>query len=233
MGLLLLVVGFIVFWICGWFIGVEGFSSNTKDETTAIYNMDIIGRDVGWNHYRQTGIWPWSDNIRKIYMDTISRSAYVSVDPANSANFAQTIYPESSVKRVLAMDDSTREGRFLMGGVSNQDGAILKCIGGSMTKVELDENYQKKARVIADADIPGETPGFSFMKGVCNPCNAIDGDYSCPFSFSSVKKRENDEYVGNRIKDGETSPIWKYLWGMPIDYDALRVPDYTRITNTT
>jgi hypothetical protein len=48
-------------------------------------------------------------------------------------------------------------------------------------------------------------PGFSFIKGKCNPCKALNfpPDYSCPFNL---------DISGNKVN--EISPIWKYLWGL-------------------
>jgi hypothetical protein len=42
-------------------------------------------------------------------------------------------------------------------------------------------------------------PGFKFSNGICNPCSALSGDYSCPFTVDSF---------------GSTSNVWKHLWGL-------------------
>jgi hypothetical protein len=56
---------------------------------------------------------------------------------------------------------------------------------------------------VSNADIPKLVPGFKFLKGVCNPCVALDdpANYSCPFSLN----------VGD---GGGVSAIWKNLWGL-------------------
>jgi hypothetical protein len=50
-------------------------------------------------------------------------------------------------------------------------------------------------------DIPKEMPGFSFVKGACNPCVALSGDFSCPFS---INDKGNDPI----------SEPWKQLWNV-------------------
>jgi hypothetical protein len=48
-------------------------------------------------------------------------------------------------------------------------------------------------------------PGFTFLNGSCNPCQAINEtpNYSCPFKLN-VKEKENPSYT--------SSNIWKSLW---------------------
>ena len=55
--------------------------------------------------------------------------------------------------------------------------------------------------IINPEDIPNEMPGFSFVKGPCNPCFAFDGDLSCPFRL----KLPSDEDI---------SEPWKQLWNL-------------------
>jgi hypothetical protein len=76
-------------------------------------------------------------------------------------------------------------------------------------KVYTNMNYwngyigEKVTTVEPDA-IPKEMPGFSFVKGSCNPCVALNtpGDFSCPFKLN-VKEKGND-----------ISDVWKQLWNV-------------------
>ena len=56
---------------------------------------------------------------------------------------------------------------------------------------------------VKNEDIPKEMPGFSFVKGACNPCKALNnpGDYSCPFKLNV----EGDDSI---------SEPWKILWNL-------------------
>ena len=56
--------------------------------------------------------------------------------------------------------------------------------------------------IVNPEDIPNEMPGFSFVKGQCNPCSAFDGDFSCPFR---LKTGEDDNSI---------SEPWKQLWNL-------------------
>lgn len=77
------------------------------------------------------------------------------------------------------------------------------------SKVTTDLDYTK---------LPDLIPGFSFLKGPCNPCVALKNDYSCPFS----------------LHDGESgvSSIWKNLWGFELNPETRgeRYPLLNRIT---
>ena len=46
---------------------------------------------------------------------------------------------------------------------------------------------------------PKEVPGFSFVRGECNPCSPFYSDFSCPFKLN---------VEGNN----EISDVWKELW---------------------
>ena len=50
-------------------------------------------------------------------------------------------------------------------------------------------------------NIPNEVPGFSFVKGECNPCSPFYLNYNCPFKLN---------VEGNN----EISDVWKELWNI-------------------
>ena len=58
-------------------------------------------------------------------------------------------------------------------------------------------------------DLENIIPGFTFLKGPCNPCSAIaynnDPSYDCPFSL----KLKNTKTIKN---NNGVSEVWKYLW---------------------
>jgi hypothetical protein len=65
---------------------------------------------------------------------------------------------------------------------------------------------------VNDADLPGLVPGFSFLKGECNPCSALGTEpkYDCPFSLHDGKKG--------------VSGIWAYLWKLDSLDDGKEFP---------
>jgi hypothetical protein len=54
-------------------------------------------------------------------------------------------------------------------------------------------------------DLPNLVPGFKFTGSPCNPCLALNNDYSCPFQL---------DISGNSTG---VSEVWKYLWGTNAD----------------
>ena len=55
--------------------------------------------------------------------------------------------------------------------------------------------------IIQNDELENEIPGFHFIKEPCNPCVALDNNYTCPFQIVT----KNDNHV---------SEIWKNLWGL-------------------
>ena len=65
----------------------------------------------------------------------------------------------------------------------------------------IDGKLIKRKTVIDNKDLPNEVTGFKFTNSPCNPCVALNQDYSCPFSLD--------------VGDGsQASPIWNKLWGL-------------------
>jgi hypothetical protein len=64
----------------------------------------------------------------------------------------------------------------------------------------LFNGYKNTTTVNIDSkDIPNEVPGFSFVRGECNPCSPFYSSYSCPFKL-------------NIEGDNKISDVWKELW---------------------
>ena len=66
-------------------------------------------------------------------------------------------------------------------------------------------------------ELPNLIPGFKFSGSPCNPCLALNNDYSCPFQL---------DISGNSTG---VSNVWKYLWGksapMSVSQDSNVSPD--------
>ena len=65
-------------------------------------------------------------------------------------------------------------------------------------------NHVKKITPVDYNNLEKLIPGFSFLKGPCNPCKNLNNppDYNCPFELN-IRGTEK----------GVTS-IWKYLWNI-------------------
>jgi len=178
------------------------------------FNMEMIQQQASEEELKEllnTGTWPWSQDTEYLYMDAVSRNPILNIDPAASMEMEKKVYNENAVKQLLSWN--TKEGQFLLNGTlikeeaTGNDGTI-RCTKDSLLEKRVHtgdnvwngyKNYQRM--IIPNEDIPQEVPGFQFIGSPCNPCVALDNDYSCPFQLSL----ENDRGV---------SSIWKKLWSI-------------------
>lgn len=95
------------------------------------------------------------------------------------------------------------EKQLELGSINNiKCGPKGKLIKTNYVGYNLWNGYKnEELEIIENKDIEKEVPGFKFLKDQCNPCVALDGDYSCPFSI-------------NIDGDNNISPMWKELWGL-------------------
>jgi hypothetical protein len=172
--------------------------------------------------------WPWSDEVKTLYKNALMTNNILSIDPSVGLDMAQAIYNETAAKELLAWN--SKEGLFLLTGatIGHTEGLpddvnnIVRCgidasgNGGAVMQKIVNVGYDgingamiKNVTTVPDADIPTLVPGFTFLKGDCNPCVALDdpANYSCPFSLN----------VGD---GGGVSDIWKDLWGLTTTSDT-------------
>lgn len=65
-------------------------------------------------------------------------------------------------------------------------------------------NHVKKYTTLDYNDLEKIIPGFSFLNGPCNPCDALKDppNYDCPFNLDIRGSKKG------------ISPVWKYLWNL-------------------
>ena len=165
------------------------------------FDMNIIQQQSTENEAKQllsNGYWPWSKQTEYLYMDAVANEPIVRLTPGFSMQAAKQIYNENAIKQLLSMN--TKEGQFLLNGGFTDDKKGLsrheiKCFsnvkGPSILKKIQINGYNlwngyknEQITTVANEDIPNEMPGFSFVDGPCNPCSALDLDYSCPFQLN-------------------------------------------------
>jgi hypothetical protein len=170
--------------------------------------------------YLLTGVWPWPDDLKNLYIEKVWSNPIIKIDPQYALNYAMKLYNQNAVRELLAWN--TKEGHFLLygGDIGVSDGMpknmrnTIKCSTDSIdnsvmqkkiyTGMNLWNGYMNTSTTeVKPEDIPKEMPGFSFVKGPCNPCVALNspGDFSCPFRLN-VKG-----------DDSITEP-WKQLWNL-------------------
>ena len=105
------------------------------------------------------------------------------------------IYNKNAATELLAWN--TKEGHLLLYGTKNN----IKCSPDSIMQKQVFTGMNYKTKNVKPEDIPTEIPGFSFVKGSCNPCLALDADFSCPFKL-------------NIEGDNSISEPWNKLWNL-------------------
>lgn len=187
----------------------------TVNNNVTQFNLDQLQRQASPEEAEEllkTGYWPWPKELKKLYIEKVWSSPIIKINPEYAMNYARSIYNKNAVTELLAWN--TKEGEFLLygGNLGVSAGNVnntLKCENDKMIKkvytgMNLWNGYMdSKTTVVKPEDVPKEMPGFSFIKGPCNPCAAINesGDFSCPFRL-------------NVNGDDSVSEPWKILWGL-------------------
>lgn len=191
------------------------------------FDMDLIQQQATSDDakvFLKNGSWPWSKEVQRMYRDAIATNSYISTNPGASLYDAQAVYNENAIKQLLSWN--SKEGDFLLGGVTighpkgmpKNINNTIRCVSSFEKEKEKETVMYKKVytgyngingvmsyhtSVVENQDIPNSVPGFSFLNGVCNPCNPLNSppDYSCPFIIDT----------GNGT---EISEIWENLWNI-------------------
>lgn len=204
----------------------EGFTWSNQTVDDFLKFQDTVNRNTQFNMEKvqeqaseaeaqellKTGSWPWSRDTENEYLDRVSHNTILKIDPVSSMQTQKTVYNENAMKQLLSWN--TKEGQFLLNGtvIENNNGTI-RCTTNDDGATNLQKKILKGYNLwngygvyditnIKNNDIPNEVQGFQFVKSPCNPCVALDNDYSCPFQINTKKD-------GNKV-----SHIWKKLWNL-------------------
>jgi hypothetical protein len=192
------------------------------------------------DYFNQNGRWPWSEQVKKLYTESLDKNPYVRTSPEDAINTISTIYNENAILQMLSWQ--AKEGQFLLNGVSinkneknpyvdlpsgwgdfafnskqiSKNNNIIKCgYNNNNNNLSLQEiesmgndgivySHVKNIKHVDYNDLENLIPGFTFLKGSCDPCKNLNNppDYSCQFKLDI---RGTPEGV---------SPIWQYLWNV-------------------
>jgi len=155
-----------------------------------IYNEKAAKMLISWNN--KEGIFLLNGLLLKSKQPTMSTNQ----NPSPNQNLVDL--GGTNGKEVLNL-----EKQLKLGPINNiKCGPKGKLIKTNYVGYNLWNGYRnEEIEIIENKDIEKEVPGFKFLKEQCNPCVALDGDYSCPFSI-------------NIDGDNSLSPMWKELWGL-------------------
>lgn len=195
----------------------------TVNKNANQFDLDQLQRQASPSEaeeYLKTGYWSWPDDLKNLYIEKVWANPIIKIDPQYALDYARKIYNQNAVRELLAWN--TKEGQFLLygGDLGVSDGMpknmnnTIKCSTDSVdtshmekkiyTGMNLWNGYMNSTTTtVKPEDIPKEMPGFSFIKGPCNPCVALNspGDFSCPFKL-------------NVKGDDSISEPWKQLWNL-------------------
>lgn len=203
------------------------------------FNMEVLQKqanDSDVQYLIDHGHWKWSDETKQIYQNAMSGSSSTKGDPGIVLIDTQKTYNEKAVKQALAWD--AKEGRFLIygaGGPSTKsltkeqapwvksdngadDGAAVykcaeDCRGEPRIQYFDNDNTSDAGVVVPLEELPNQIPGFQFLRGVCNPCEALkaDAQYNCPFSIQTAPGAWAGDSAG---ADAGVSEVWSNLWSL-------------------
>ena len=181
------------------------YYQTTVNNNVIKYNLDILQQQATpeeAEHLLSTGFWPWTDELKNLYIEHIWSNPMLKIDPHIALNNAMKQYYENAARQLLMWN--TKEGQLLLFGVSTDDGfvddvtskkthSVIKCsddkhsVMQKKTYTGLNFLSDYKLTNIEPADIPSEIPGFTFTNGICNPCSIFDeNNHSiCPFEFKT------------------------------------------------
>ena len=190
-------------------------STNVKQ-----YNMYVLQQQATADEAEyliKNNYWPWPDDLKEEYIKAVWHNPIIKTDAGFALKNAQEMYCKTAAQQLLGWN--TKEGQFLIEGVdagrteSMPVKNTIKCsadLKNSVLQKTVYKSYNlfngyknSETTTIKNEDIPAEVPGFGFVNGPCNPCNAINQNpqYNCPFILET--------------KDGSgISTVWQSLWGL-------------------
>ena len=77
----------------------------TENDNRNQYNMEVIQQQASPKEVEEllaTGFWPWSDDTRYQYMDSVWHNKIIKVNIGDAMEYAQKTYNEAAAKRLLA-----------------------------------------------------------------------------------------------------------------------------------
>ena len=239
-----IILMFIFIW-CKKIYIVEGFtwSQNTIqdfDIYESTYNPNVIfdkkelqkqASEEEVKTLMETGMWPWNENVQKLFMENVQNNPIIKTDPHGAMNRSREIYNQTIMEQMLSW--KAKEGQFLLTGVlvpgakpvesdhayavnagmiqGNRD--IVRCdMSGDGDPIMIREHLLGndgitgvsvvETELVANRDLPGLIPGFAFLREECNPCVSLKKDPDYRCPFTLQTKSNNTNI----------SDIWQYLW---------------------
>jgi len=193
------------------------------------FNMMEIDKQItqqDLDDFIQNGYWTWSAETQQLYKDALAANPYIKTEDRDKAmQKAQTIYNEQIILQILS--SQTPEGRFLLNGMDimseipdsgfgnypyeaglkqQEPTSTVRCYQSEETggKFSLTD---KDKKTIDYNQLESLVPGFKFINGACDPCDALNQNYNCPFKVTD-----------------QTSDVWSQQWGLSDEATGQEYP---------
>jgi len=169
----------------------------TTNANNTQYNLQILQQQATpeeAEYLMEHGVWPWPDDLQQAYLEHVRSSPIVRIEPQYALNYAMKTYNANAVTQMLMWN--TPEGQSLLNGFQAQQ--IFCSPDGQLTEIQSEgynrwNGFEKKTSTVLTPDqLPSKIPGFEFTNNnnhSCNPCKAVDQDYSCGFRLSQSKDK--------------------------------------------
>ena len=103
---------------------------NTVNLNQNQFNMEVVQEQASEDEAKElmkTGFWPWSENTKKQYVESVWQNPIIKFDPGAALIYAMKLYNSTAAKRLLSWN--TKEGEFLLYGANNSNGSDKNIIG--------------------------------------------------------------------------------------------------------
>ena len=165
---------------------VQTYSKDSLANAKKLYNqqaiLDILSGETKESKFLTDGV--FVNTGKDMLPDGTGTFGYNAGLTTNLSNLLIKCYPDNPDSENYVL-----KKREYIGG----DGGITGINKYSLKNVDVN-------------NLENIVPGFTFLKGPCNPCVALNTDknnkYSCPFELN-IKNNENG-----------VSAVWKYLWSL-------------------
>jgi hypothetical protein len=114
---------------------------NTVNTNNNQFNLSVLQNQATPDEVErllETGFWPWSDDLKYLYLDAVSRNTIVNIQPQFALNYAMKLYNQTAAKQLLAWN--TKEGQFLLYGADL----------GVSPPIELSERVKQNPDLVAN-----------------------------------------------------------------------------------
>lgn len=167
----------------------------TVNDGVRTFNLEELQRQASPEEaesYLTTGYWPWTDDVKRIYLEKVAESPTIKILPSFALNDAMKTYNLHAVQELL--DWNTDEGKFLLHGAtiypSSPDAPpyLVQCSADNTpSQLTIQTSPHQPPQPLEPRDIPSHVPGFQFTHPdkPCNPCSIFhDGTTApCPFKL--------------------------------------------------